>query len=564
MSRCSGPKFSHIAMAIALASCNGQITTTDRSNGAPDRDPVPPPESTPDTDATQLDSTELFKCASGAAPASAPRIWRLTADQYEASLRALHPRLSAGSVPNPLKGLASGERFTNVATGAGLPGTIADQVMRANQQAAADLATAFSASHPCLSKPDDSCLSTVFEELTNRAFRRPAQAEEIARLLKLFRETADLVGPTKGLTLALEAVLDAPQFLFRFELGDGPADAHGRTKLNAYEIAAAISYTLTDAPPDAMLIEAAQQGSLFAATERQAHVMRLLERAPTSKPLTRFFREYFQYDGVTDVAKNEKEFPFHKPEQLVDDTDQFVRALLEDGNDVLSNLLTADWGFVRADTAPSYNLSETSPTPKRVNFPAGQRAGILTQPSFLTAFSEADANAPVHRGKFIASSLICLSLPDTPPNTVPPLPDMPEATLRQRLSVHANSEPHCRACHDIMDPLGLGLEAYDHVGRFRTEDMGQPADATGAVVGTGTELDGPFNGALELGQKLAKSSVVRQCFVRHNFRYWFGRHETTADGCALSSADEALSRGGGDPVRMVAAFLGSDSFLFRK
>jgi hypothetical protein len=180
-----------------------------------------------------------------------------------------------------------------------------------------------------------------------------------------------------------------------------------------------------------------------------------------------------------------------------------------------------------------------------VTFPASQRSGILTQPSFLSAFSEPENTDPIRRGKFIAQSLLCLGLPEQPPTAVPPLPETPNATMREKLSVHANAAPACRACHDIMDPLGLGLEGYDDTGRFRTTEKNRPVDTRGAITGT-FEIDGPFEGALELSCKLASSETVQRCLVRHGFRFWMGRNETDVDNCSLRSAVEAARASGGD------------------
>jgi hypothetical protein len=97
----------------------------------------------------------------------------------------------------------------------------------------------------------------------------------------------------------------------------------------------------------------------------------------------------------------------------------------------------------------------------------------------------------------------------------------------------------------------------------RTTEQGKPVDARGEVVGTGTAIDGPFNGALELGQKLAGSALVEQCFVRHNLRYWLGRNEIEADACTLASAHEAYRRSGGDQVELLVALIASDAFQLR-
>ena len=41
-----------------------------------------------------------------------------------------------------------------------------------------------------------------------------------------------------------------------------------------------------------------------------------------------------------------------------------------------------------------------------------------------------------------------------------------------------------------MDPLGVGLENFDPLGRWRAEQDGQPIDSTG-VLPTGEKFNGP-------------------------------------------------------------------------
>lgn len=49
---------------------------------------------------------------------------------------------------------------------------------------------------------------------------------------------------------ALRAMLMSPNFMFLTELGEPIAGSPGKAELNQYEIASAISYTLTQGPAD--------------------------------------------------------------------------------------------------------------------------------------------------------------------------------------------------------------------------------------------------------------------------------------------------------------------------
>jgi hypothetical protein len=294
----------------------------------------------------------------------------------------------------------------------------------------------------------------------------------------------------------------------------------------------------------------------------RAQARRLLGAAADSAVARRFLREYLDYDRTLEIFKDPKKLPFHKPERLVADTDAFVREVLVQGRDFVGTLLTAPWGFARASTAPSYNLMvapRSDTTPERVMFPAGQRAGLLTQPSFLSSWSSADENDPVRRGKWILESLLCGAVPPLTLPNVPPLPDLgANATMRERLRAHA-ANPTCAACHRLMDPLGLGLQAFDHAGRFRESEGGRPVDASGVIP---LPVEVPFVNAGDLASKLAGLPEVNACVARHAFRFFVGREDVAGDACAVDAARAAL-RGQGDLGEAILALVTSDSFLLR-
>ena len=199
-----------------------------------------------------------------------------------------------------------------------------------------------------------------------------------------------------------------------------------------------------------------------------------------------------------------------------------------------------------------------------------QRAGILTQPSWLTAHSTNFDNDPVKRGKWIYEHLLGGIIPDLPITVDAVVPEDPDKPLRKRFD--KTNEEYCQKCHSKMNPLGMAFELFDDVGRFR--DKGEflrdnktfaEVNASGGIAKSGvTGLDGPVDDALELMKKLSGSPHVRQIFVRHAFRYWMGRNETLVDSPTLIAADQAYLESGGSMQALVASLLSSDSFLYRK
>jgi hypothetical protein len=120
------------------------------------------------------------------------------------------------------------------------------------------------------------------------------------------------------------------------------------------------------------------------------------------------------------------------------------------------------------------------------------RRGILGHGSLLTVTSVANRTSPVVRGAWILENLMGAPPPSPPPGVESNLDDAAAAaasSLRERLEQHREN-PTCASCHAIMDPIGLALENFDLIGGWRTEDVGQPIDASG-VLADGTALDGP-------------------------------------------------------------------------
>ena len=196
------------------------------------------------------------------------------------------------------------------------------------------------------------------------------------------------------------------------------------------------------------------------------------------------------------------------------------------------------------------------------------RAGMLTHPAWLIAHSLNDSTDPIRRGKWVRERLLGGVIPDIPITVDASIPEDHTKTLRERLQKTENAE--CWRCHRKMNPLGYAFEIYDDFGRYRTEEsLGKgdtkPVNPKSELVGTGEkELDGEFKDALEMIHRLAESDKVRQCMIRHVFRYFMGRNETLADSKTLISADRAYQESGGSFKALLISLLSSDSFLYRK
>jgi hypothetical protein len=432
--------------------------------------------------------------------------------------------------------------------------------------------------------------------------RREPTAAEQQRYVGLMDRTIADTGLLTGVRTALTAVLLSPEAVYRLELGGGPRDAHGRRLLSPRELAFAIAFALTDRRPDDSLLRAAAEGKLSTRADVAREVQRIFASDKIAKPrIMRFFREFFGYQLATDVFKDSELNRHHRADVLVRDTDNLIEWILVQDQDVFRQLMTTNKAFVNYQVdqkkgpriAQAKNLVHTSYglpvdwkwTPHQpIELPATERAGILTQPSWLVANSGNFDNHPILRGKWVREHLLGGTIPDLPITVDAQLPEEPQHTLRHRMRV--TREEYCWNCHDKMNPLGLTFEIFDHFGRFRTlqrvldqqataanvDNKGNvrgdvmrrvPVDASGWVDRADPKIHKQHPDAISMIHDLASSDRARQMFVRYAFRYFLGRNEELSDSPTLIAADRDYRQSGGSFRRLVESLLTSDSFLYR-
>jgi hypothetical protein len=434
----------------------------------------------------------------------------------------------------------------------------------------------------------------LVEESIALAFRkivgRGPTAEETARF-QAFHAKATTTGGhvTAGKTL-LTAVLLQPEVLYRSELGEGEPDEFGRIRLTPSEIAYALSYSLGNLPLREFL-EASAKGEL--ATRQQVSELvakRLVDDSPLQDKnprIIQFFREYFDYPYAREVFKDQPTGGKHDANRLVADLETNIRDVLRADEEVLRTLLTTRKYYVNANykdeknkgvilvqghhkTWPyqtSFNLPHDwkwSLANQPVAFPKNERAGILTHPAWLAAWSGNFENHPVQRGKWIRTHLLGGTVPDVPIGVDALVPEKKHTSFRDRL-ITATASSKCQRCHRKMDPLGLPFERYDHYGRIQRLDAGQPVDPSGAISRTRfSNIHGKFTDPVAMIERLAASKEVEQVFVRYAFRFFMGRNETLGDANTLQAAHKAYRDGKGSFRALVASLLASDSFLLRQ
>jgi hypothetical protein len=502
-------------------------------NGCTRASPPPPPPPPPDPPPAACTTTQ-------AAPLA---LRRLTSDEYDAAARAL---LGTTSTPGRAFPREEGQGFSTTAA-AQTPSTL---LAEAHADAAEALAAEvdLAALLPCA--VDDACAPRFIREFGRRAFRRALADDEAARLQAFFTTTRQAEDVDTSYRLLLQVFLQAPQFLFALESrAPGP--------LPGEQVATRLARFLWAAPPDDALLDAAKQGSLDTADGVAAQARRMLDDPRARDGVRRFHLEWL---GVTNLPSMQKADRFPTFEALkpsmVEEVARFgAWATLDDGH--AASLFTARTTFVDAALGELYGFTGLEGLGfRQVSLANKQRGGLLTLPGVMASWAKADQSAPVQRGRFVRERLMCETLVPPPGNVMVQLPPATFGTARERLSQHS-ADPACAGCHRLTDPVGLGLEKYDAIGAFRNDENGLPIDARGEIIGS-KDADGTFDGALQLGQKLADSASVRSCVARQWFRYGLGRHETDADACSFEGIDAAFAAG--DLRALLVAIASSDAF----
>ena len=359
------------------------------------------------------------------------------------------------------------------------------------------------------------------------------------------------------------AVLSSPNFIFRETfaepVGDGSALANdmaeGTALVDEYTLASRLSYFLWSTMPDERMIKLADEGKL------RSELNSVVERMLKDDRFDSFYRDFVgqwlrvrDIDGVTiDAAailrngedgKYEKELrgkvwrlkssenltdaqkrelkeslrEFRKLREKADaiglnsrlrasmrqETEMLFKHIVENDSDLVQ-LIDCDFTFLNERLAKHYGIEDvTGKEMRKVKLdPADHRGGILTHGSLLAVTSNPNRTSPVKRGMFILDNLLGMPTGAPPPN-IPALEKSvgkgdQHRTLRQSLELH-RADPMCSSCHDRMDPLGLALENYDALGRYRTEDSGEKIDASGQLISGEA-----FKNIGELKKILAKS-----------------------------------------------------------
>jgi len=347
-----------------------------------------------------------------------------------------------------------------------------------------------------------------------RAFRRPLSPELTA--LVIDRPFADAPDLDAGLKRSLLLTLGSPRFLYR------EADAAAGTT-DPFDTAARLSFGLWDSIPDQPLWDAAAKNQLATPEQVRKQAERMVQDRRTRVKVRDFLFGWLRVDLGPEITKDGKEFSAFSPE-IAADLRTSLELFLDDAvwrAGDFRRLFTDDEVYINGRLAPLYGATLPPDEPfRRVRLDDGRRGGLLSHPYMMSVLSYASATSPIHRGVFLARSVLGNTLKPPQEAIAPLAPDQhPDLTTRERVALQTKAVA-CQTCHTMINPLGFALEEFDAIGRYRDSELrggtAKPIDPAGSYL----PREGPvarFRGARELAAYVATSRDAPEAFVQTLF-----------------------------------------------
>lgn len=513
-----------LALAISGAGCIGYVVDSGTAPVPAEDDPQSPPRvPVPVVDPNR---PPLIECDPAQSDFPPQRLWMLTQPQLNATARTIYEQ-----GPDLLTD-ATRTYFGNEADLVQL-GTASIEALSTNAETlAAGLATDVAAEASC-DLSDAACFRSTLSAIVAVAWRQ--SEADVASIVDTFHPTY-LIGaehsPELGLQVVLEAVLRSPHFLYRSELGTPVASDPTLFRLNAWEVASALAFNLTNAPPDGALRAAAADGTLLSdPSVYEAQVERLIGLGLAGDLPGDFAAwltgvgEYVGTGGLPSVP----ELSGASARAMLEELTAFASQALDDG------------GWEAFLTSPNDNGG----------------VGVLTNRGVMARLAAPESIIPTRRGFFVLNQLFCQT-----PTRRPPLPEDapgidPTLSGRERYDILIEI-PACASCHMTADPVGFAFDDFGWTGR----PVNDPSiDASGELTNT-AESNGRYDDHRGLARIMAESREVEACLDRRLLEFVEGRVSSRADDCRV--AGMMSDQNGGDSFSgLLRSILGRDLFFRR-
>ena len=341
---------------------------------------------------------------------------------------------------------------------------------------------------PVKASDEERCAANIVSTLARRAYRRPVTDEDLRMPLAFYKDARNAGDFDSGIEMALRAILTSPEFLIRVERDPAGQKGQSPYRISDLELASRLSFFLWSSIPDDELLDLGARGKLHEPATLEKQVRRMLSDARAESLVTNFADQWLYLRNLGAVSPDPRLFPDFDDnlrQAMRRETELLFESVMKEDRSVL-DLLSANYTFLNERLAKHYGIPNVYGSNfRRVSLSSDSiRGGLLGQGSILTVTSYGNRTSPVLRGKWVLENILGTPPPPPPPN-VPPLKDNsatgPVPTMRERMEQH-RSNPACSGCHQLMDPIGLSMEHFDAVGRWRNRSEGDtPIDASGAL-----------------------------------------------------------------------------------
>jgi hypothetical protein len=536
------------------------------------RDRNMPPESKPQPSLEERDrlmewAESVLENVGGGARARDPGrvlIHRLSRLEYNNTLRDLFGVDSKPADKFPADG-GGGAGFDNIADTLFVPPILMERYLAAAEEvlAAAKPERIFIA-RPALLQTGRAAAKKIIAYFAPRVFRRPVEDPEARQLLALYDRTVkEKRSFEDSVRLVLKAMLVSPRFLFRIETDQASDQPY---RINDFELASRLSYFLWSSMPDDELFELAAQGKLKDSAVLERQIRRMV-----GDPKGRIFAENFasQWLRIRELTTSAEPDPRRFSTYTTELRDSMIREPIALFDSILRedlslvNLLDSDYTFLNEDLAKHYSIPGVEGKEfRRVKLTDHNRGGVLGMGAILTLTSYPLRTSPVLRGKWVLEEVLGTP-PPPPPPMVKSLPqdERPRQglTFRQQLEKH-RADPNCAGCHKRMDPLGLGLENFDAIGRWRTEIQGVRVDSSG-VLASGE----PFSGPAELKRLLLqRQDLFLRNLTGKMLSYALGRGLEYYDAPVVKQISQKIAQNGCRSSVLLTEIVKSYPFQYRR
>jgi mono/diheme cytochrome c family protein len=410
------------------------------------------------------------------------------------------------------------------------------------------------------------CAKQIAQNLAKRAYRRPVTDADIAKLIPFYEAGRKEGGNfDQGIQRLVAAVLVSPDFLYRAIRGPEGAKPDTEFALTDLELASRLSFFLWNAPPDDVLLNLAINKGLSKPGVLDVQVKRMLGDPRASSLVSSFAMKWLSLDDLDTVTPDPNlfgQFSDALRQDFSREVESFIGSVLLEDHSVV-DLLTSKSTFINQRLAQHYGIQGvTGAQFRKVELTDEKRFGLLGKAAVLMRTSYPDRTSPVLRGAWILGRL--QGTPPTPPPPTVENQDLAQKqgeapkTVRERLEMHRDKAT-CRQCHGVIDPMGLALENFDAIGRFRTND----AQANNAPIDASSVLPNgiPINGISELRTQLASHpAMFAQAFTEKLMMYAINRDLEYFDMPQIRAVVRGAAKDNYTLSSLVLGVVHSDSF----